>query len=280
MRDTLFISHATPEDNDFAIWLASRLEMLGYRIWIDKNYLLGGEKIWQTIQNVIKDNAIKILFVYSSNICENNNLKDGIYKELSYAESIAKQYNINDFIIPLHIDNFQYNAYIGFEGMTHIPFNTNWAEGFEQLLRKLEKACVQKTIDIGKSSFSEWYENKYMSNCSIIDKSELFYTSWWKIAEMPQMFYMYQFDNLEQAKVIRDLNIDYPISLQSNILSSFDDNLIFHVKKDNEHYDILPKATYSFSINDILDGFESDNFPQHREVENYYKRLLSSVMFN
>jgi len=48
MRDTLFISHATPQDNDFAIWLASRLEMLGYKTWIDKNGLLGGEKFWQT----------------------------------------------------------------------------------------------------------------------------------------------------------------------------------------------------------------------------------------
>lgn len=35
MRDTLFISHATPEDNEFAIWIGSRLEMLGYKVWID-----------------------------------------------------------------------------------------------------------------------------------------------------------------------------------------------------------------------------------------------------
>jgi len=36
MRDTIFISHATPADNDFSIWIASRLEMLGYKVWIDK----------------------------------------------------------------------------------------------------------------------------------------------------------------------------------------------------------------------------------------------------
>jgi len=279
MRDTLFISHATPEDNDFAIWLASRLEMLGYKIWIDKNYLLGGEKIWPTIQNVIKDNAIKILLVYSENICKNNTLKDGIDKELSYAESIATQKNINDFIIPLNIDNFQYNAFIGANRLKHIPFDINWAEGLDQLKNKLEKDGVPKTRDISSSSFSEWYENEYISNCSIIDKSELFYTSWWKIIEMPQMFYIYQFDNLEQAKVIRDVNTDTPISLQANVLSSFDDKLIFHVEKDNEQFDILPKATYSFSINDVLNGFKSDYFPEHRDVVNYYKRLLSFIMF-
>lgn len=50
MRDTIFISHATPEDNDFSIWIASRLEMLGYKVWIDKEGLLGGERFWMTIQ--------------------------------------------------------------------------------------------------------------------------------------------------------------------------------------------------------------------------------------
>jgi hypothetical protein len=180
MRDTLFISHATPQDNDFAIWLASRLEMLGYKTWIDKNGLLGGEKFWQTIQNVIKDNAIKILFVYSANIRDaNENLKDGIDKELSYAESIASQENVSDFIIPLHIDNSQFNAFIGSNRLNHIPFNENWADGLKQLLKKLEKDNVPKVINIQESSFSEWYENEYISNCSIIGKSELFYTSWW-----------------------------------------------------------------------------------------------------
>ena len=50
MKDQIFISHATPEDNEFTIWIASRLEMLGYKVWIDKKELLGGERFWPTIQ--------------------------------------------------------------------------------------------------------------------------------------------------------------------------------------------------------------------------------------
>lgn len=281
MRDTLFISHATPQDNDFAIWLASRLEMLGYKTWIDKNGLLGGEKFWQTIQNVIKDNAIKILFVYSVNIRDvNDNLKDGIDKELSYAESIANQENIGDFIIPLHIDNSRYNAFIGSNRLNHIPFNENWANGLKQLLKKLEKDNIPKSANIKESTFSEWYENEYISDCSIIDKPELYYTSWWQIAEMPQQFYMYQFDNLEQAKAIRNLNKDIPISLLSNVLSSFDKNLNFCVERDNEQFDVLPQNTYSFTLNEILNGFESNVFPQHRDVENHFKRFLHCIVSN
>jgi hypothetical protein len=275
MRDTLFISHATPEDNDFAIWLASRLEMLGYKTWVDKKHLLGGEKLWSTIQNVIKNDAIKLLIVYSRNILtKDGNLKDGIEKEFTYAESIASQENMKDFIIPLHIDNSQYNDFIGSNRLNHISFEQNWAIGLKQLLKKLEKDNIPQMIDIRESSFSEWYENEYVSNCSIIPKKELFYSSWWEIASMPQRFYMYQFDNLTQAIAIRNININIPINLQSNVLSTFDNNLNFIIERDGEQFHIVPKATYSFSINEILCGFESSNFPKHKDAENHFKRLL------
>ncbi len=52
-RDTLFISHATPDDNAFATWLASRLSMAGYEVWCDQEKLLGGEDYWQDIEAVL-----------------------------------------------------------------------------------------------------------------------------------------------------------------------------------------------------------------------------------
>ena len=109
MRETIFISHATPEDNEFTIWLASRLELLGYNVWIDKNGLLGGEKFWETIDNVIRDKAIKFLLVYSNNIFQKDRkgniqegkLKDGVYKEYSFAERDRKSTRLNSSHIPL-----------------------------------------------------------------------------------------------------------------------------------------------------------------------------------
>ena len=109
MRDTIFISHATPADNEFSIWIASRLEMLGYKVWIDKKGLLGGERFWATIQKAL-DCSIKVLFVYSKNIvAEDGVLRQGIENELEYAKSIANQEGLQDFIIPLHIDDSGYN---------------------------------------------------------------------------------------------------------------------------------------------------------------------------
>lgn len=43
-RQTIFISHATPDDNQFAIWLAMRLLSCGYRVWCDvRNLSKGGD---------------------------------------------------------------------------------------------------------------------------------------------------------------------------------------------------------------------------------------------
>ena len=81
MRKIIFISHATPEDNDFSIWLASRLQLLGYEVWIDKKELLGGEKTWEDIDQVIRYKTIKFILVYSKNICINKQvgkLKNGV----------------------------------------------------------------------------------------------------------------------------------------------------------------------------------------------------------
>ena len=254
--------------------------MLGYKVWIDKEGLLGGERFWATIQKAL-DRSIKVLFVYSKNIVTTEGiLRQGIENELEYAKSIAAQDGLQDFIIPLHIDNSSYHLVIGQPNINHIPFNNNWADGLKQLLKKLEKDNVPSNFGNQKSSFSEWYENEYISNCSIIPHEERYYTSWWSIAEMPNRFYMYQFANTAQAKAIRDLNKEIPISLLSNCISSFDGNLNFSVQRDNEMIEVRPEHTFAFSLTDILDGFMSEKFPQHRDVENHFKRLMYCVIAN
>lgn len=158
MRDTLFISHATPEDNEFTIWIASRLELMGYKIWIDKEGLLGGERFWKEIDGVIRKRACKVLLVYSNNICYKNEpgeLKTGINKEIELAESIAANERIKDFIIPMHIDNSPYDLFVGSNMLNHIPFNENWATGFEQLLKKLQKDEVPNSNEIEESSIAK-----------------------------------------------------------------------------------------------------------------------------
>ena len=279
-RDQIFISHATPQDNEFSIWLASRLEMLGYKVWIDKEGLIGGERFWPTIQKAI-DSSAKIIFVYSKNIVTSEEiLKGGIENELEYGKSVAIEHKLTDFIIPVHIDDSKYHLAIGMPNLNQIPFNKNWADGLKQLKKKLEKDNVPQVFDIEHSVMSEWYENDYISNCKIEEKKELYYTSWWSIDDMPNEFYMYQFTNRDQAIAVRKNNQTLPVSQQSNILSCFDGNLNFNIVTDSDEFDISPVKINKFTTDEILFGFESDTFPQHRDVENHFKRYLSLLSHN
>lgn len=59
MRESLFIGHATPENNEFTAWLNSRLQRLGYKTWCDIRGLKGGESdFWIPIENEIRNNPL------------------------------------------------------------------------------------------------------------------------------------------------------------------------------------------------------------------------------
>jgi len=285
MRNKIFISHATPEDNDFTIWLASRLELLGYEVWLDKNGLVGGEKFWETIDGVIRNEAIKFLLVYSKNIFQKDNdgnpiagkLKDGVYKEFSFAESIGKQNNINDFIIMMNIDASNYNLFIGADRLNQIPFYENWANGFKQLEKKLQKDNVLKTKEETKTDFGSWYEQHFVSNNGITSKSELYYTNWWTINKLPDYLFLYQLQSLEQASIIAKQFSDYPISKITNYLSSFEERKEFVITQDGNTFTIKPQNIFKIKITDVLIGFESSSFPTHRDSENHFKKLLKEV---
>lgn len=279
-RDTLFISHATPEDNEFAIWLASRLEMLGYKTWVDKNKLLGGETFWQDIQNTIKNNAAKLLLVYSKNICyPDGNLKVGINKEIQYAESIARNENIKDFIIPLHIDKeVSYNEFIGANILTHISFDENWADGLSRLKKKLEQSSVVKLSKVQRSSFVDWYESKYISDCSIIEKEERLYSSWWEISELPTEICMYIFSNNNIAEKIKKINKDIPVAVISNVVTSFEKELNLTDNYEFGEFTIKPDKIFIYSTDDVISGISSNSFPTWKDVKNHFVHLLDSIM--
>jgi hypothetical protein len=280
MRKTIFISHATPEDNEFTIWIASRLELAGYDVWIDKKGLIGGEKFWEEIDNVIRNNAIKFLLVYSENICydkQPGKLKDGINNELELAKSIGKRESIKDFIVPLKIDKADYDLFVGANTFNHISFFDNWATGLNLLFKKLEKDNVPKDSEV-KANLASWFEDEYMIQNNIMNQKELYYSSWWSVEEMPESFTMFVFETAAQAIAVYKSNKDYPIGKISNVLTTFEKNLNLTVIRNDEEIEIAPKETHEIQINDLLFGYEKETFPTHKDSENHFKKLLNQIV--
>lgn len=98
-RTKVFVSHATPDDNDCAVWLASRLAMAGYPVWVDTEALLGGEDFWRLIEHAIRHESVKVVVVLSPVSVA----RDGVLKEIALALTVGRQLGDPNFVIPVRI---------------------------------------------------------------------------------------------------------------------------------------------------------------------------------
>lgn len=276
MRDTLFISHATPEDNEFAIWLTSRLQLAGYKVWCDLDGLIGGEKFWQTIDDQIRNSSIKFLFVISNFICSApGKLRNGIDREYNLAESIGNKEGLDDYIIPLKIDkDTPYDYFIGQNLYNHIPFKDNWAIGLRKLIDKLDKDNVPKFPIEDNLSIVSWYENEFTTKFELFSKRERYYSNWWPIADLPEYLYIYQYDSKESANSIYQEDCEFPIINHGNTLATFTEKINTRCTK-LDNLEIVPIQTYELRISDILKGFDNNDFPTLNDAENLLKWLLN-----
>src|SRR5437588_10815963 len=103
-REMLFVSHANPENNEFAQWLSLQLAKCGYPVWCDLTKLLGGEAFWTDIEQALRNRTAKFLYVLS----RKSNTKDGPLNELQVAVNVQRDEKLHDFIIPLLIDDLQH----------------------------------------------------------------------------------------------------------------------------------------------------------------------------
>jgi hypothetical protein len=62
-RPLVFISHATPQDNEFVLWLGTRLTPLGFEVWADILKLRGGQDWTELLEAALNERAAKVLLV-------------------------------------------------------------------------------------------------------------------------------------------------------------------------------------------------------------------------
>src|SRR6266566_6179704 len=132
-RDMLFVSHANPENNEFAQWLSLQLAKCGYPVWCDLTKLLGGETFWSDIEQALRTRTVKFLYVLS----KTSNIKDGPLSELHVAANVKRDENLHDFIIPLLIDDLPHrDINIQLARLTTVNFRKGWAQGAEGFARE------------------------------------------------------------------------------------------------------------------------------------------------
>ena len=176
-RTVVFVGHANPEDNTFAQWLSLRLASLGYQVWSDVTKLLGGEDFWRDIELVIRNGAVKYLYVLS----RSSNQKTGTLRELRVANATAKSENLRDFVIPLRIDDLPHDE-INIElGRLNVIEFREWAPGLKQLCEKLEADAVPRTPFSGAEIVRRWWEREFAADDGVTREPEIHYSNWFPL---------------------------------------------------------------------------------------------------
>ncbi|MHB9095442.1 MAG: toll/interleukin-1 receptor domain-containing protein [Eubacteriales bacterium] len=205
MKDTLFVSHATPDDNEFAVWLATKLELCGYKVWVDVKSLDPSDDFWKKIDSTIREETVKFIFVMSASSVDTS--REGLQKELAVADKIRKQ--DANFIVPIRINRINFdNLPIEVLRLNAIDFCDNWGEGLSKLIGYFEKEKIPKaqTQISAEEVLLRWKEIKASASNQIIDKDDMYYSNLFPI-ELPEYLYIYPTVNVEE--MLKSRHIPY-----------------------------------------------------------------------
>ncbi|MGH7068689.1 MAG: toll/interleukin-1 receptor domain-containing protein [Acetobacteraceae bacterium] len=176
-RDLIFISKATPGDDQFVLWLAPRLEAAGYKVFADIFDLDAGDEWRGKLTAALQTRAIKMLVC-----CSDETLaRRGVREEIAIAEDLTKQIQDPNFIIPLKVRTFR--KLFGIGGLQNVDFENGWAEGLASLLKSLARQQVPKAG--GGVIQPEW--NAYLRRHAVEIEAapEVLTSNWLRIMGMP-----------------------------------------------------------------------------------------------
>jgi hypothetical protein len=124
-RDVVFISHATPDDNEFVRWLGTRLTGFGYKVWADIFDLSGGTPCWTSIEDALRKRTLEVVLAISKASCDPN--RSGVRNRISAADAVKKSLKDPEFIIPIRIDDIPCRGLpIQVRQLSAIGFTTGW----------------------------------------------------------------------------------------------------------------------------------------------------------
>jgi len=181
-RRTVFISHANPEDNEFATWLGTRLIAHGYTVWSDLLRLVGGEPFWRDIGDAIKDHAAIVVLVLSRAASN----KAGVLDEIAIAAATGRKLGNPNFILPIRLDDLPYDEFPEqVIRLNAINFHGDWADGLHRLLKALAEHQLPKDDHDTTQGFEELRSFRLRPSAAVEGRTELLEGSWVRVKSLP-----------------------------------------------------------------------------------------------
>ena len=266
-RDTILITHANPEDNAFAIWLASRLTMAGYKVWVDVRSLRGGQDFWKIIDDQLRDHAIKQIVLVSSNI-----KKPGVQKELAMGDARGKALGDPDFMIPIRLENVAHGDFppelIRRNSYDAFP---NWASVLPPLFETLCDANVRRGPHFGDGILNDLIRAQEQGRLAVHRAPETLLSNWFELAaDLPKLRLFASGGTATQFEAWQKTT-GIPIVQHSGLAATFCDPETFATAGLNP-----PTLTARFWIPfaDLISGKGIDPFPNREEARKAAVNLL------
>ena len=207
-RTVVFISKATPEDDEFVLWLAPKLEAAGYEVFADILVLQAGDRWRKTITNTLQDRAVKMLLC-----CRDTTLaKDGVQEEIGIGLDLAKSLKDPKFVIPLRLE--QYKKVFGIGELQYIDFVRGWAEGLAKLLETLRRQNVPCNKDSTRIN-PNWEAFRRRNSLAIKQEPERLTSNWLRIVQAPDAIRYYEPTGAIDRMALKRLCDASPYPMQS-----------------------------------------------------------------
>lgn len=216
MKETLFIGHAS-QDNLFAVWLRSKLELLGYTAFCDVEDL-GSGSFWNELDRVLTEESIKFLPIITQDyIDKSKEVGSGVERELSRVMVLLRKNP--KLIIPIRLDKTSWDDLsISTVGLQGVDFSYNWAEGLKQLIKILDKDDIKPNkVDPNKLNLVENLHKALGVNSSVLNKEERYYCNWFPV-ELPESLFIYD-RKFKFGEVKKDF--PYPHKKEKNLIITF-----------------------------------------------------------
>ena len=216
VREMVFVSHANPEDNEFALWLSLQLAKEGYPVWCDLTRLLGGELFWSDIEQAIRERTVKFLYV----LTRVSNEKRGARDELALALGVERKDKLKDFVVPLWLDDLppsEFNVELYRRNAT--PFQQGWANGLALVLKKLEEDGVPKKAGFGPAAVTAWWRDQVNASAGVRAEPETLYSNWYPL--LPTTLYFHELGRDDPGPITVPDKLPYPGVRHAQYLVSF-----------------------------------------------------------
>jgi hypothetical protein len=184
-REALFISHASPEDNAFTLWLGAKLTALGYSVFADVLRLRGGDDWERILEDAIRNKAAKVLLVATPHGVQ----KQGVRNEITIATQTAKKIGDNAFIVPLRLAPFEPQLQIAHA--QYLDFSKGWAAGLSDLLALIDEFRIPKP---GGGDQAELWQGVQLKDARMVGPGpERLISNWLEIERVPGRLLFYDF---------------------------------------------------------------------------------------